>query len=77
MQRLQFFLSESRWDPDRVSTRRLELLRADPATARNVNPASRAWMARLAPICNLVRNAGSLFPFAKCRAGVYGTASTG
>ena len=33
VQRLQFFLSESRWDPDRVSARRLELLRADPATA--------------------------------------------
>ena len=33
MQRLQFFLSESRWDPDRVNDRRLELLRADPATA--------------------------------------------
>ena len=31
-QRLQF-LSESRWDPDRVNDRRLELLRADPATA--------------------------------------------
>jgi DDE superfamily endonuclease len=33
VQRLQFFLSESRWDPDRVNERRLELLRADPATA--------------------------------------------
>ena len=33
VQRLQFFLSESRWDPERVSARRLELLRADPATA--------------------------------------------
>ena len=33
VQRLQFFLSESRWDPDRVSTRRLELLLSDPATA--------------------------------------------
>ncbi len=33
VQRLQFFLSESRWDPERVNTRRLELLRADPATA--------------------------------------------
>ncbi len=33
MQRLQFFLSESRWDPDRVNARRLELLLADPATA--------------------------------------------
>src|SRR5215831_21126406 len=31
--RLQFFLSESRWDPERVNTRRLELLLADPATA--------------------------------------------
>jgi DDE superfamily endonuclease len=33
VQRLQFFLSESRWDPDRVNDRRLALLRADPATA--------------------------------------------
>ena len=33
MQRLQFFLSESRWDPEQVNARRLELLRADPATA--------------------------------------------
>src|SRR5881394_2476142 len=33
VQRLQFFLSESRWDPDAVNDRRLELLRADPATA--------------------------------------------
>src|SRR6202167_1189861 len=33
VQRLQFFLSESRWDPERVNTRRLELLQADPATA--------------------------------------------
>jgi hypothetical protein len=35
-QRLQFFLSESRWDPERVSARRLELLRADPATRRTL-----------------------------------------
>src|SRR5438445_3148777 len=33
VQRLQFFLSESRWDPDRVNDRRLELLLKDPATA--------------------------------------------
>jgi hypothetical protein len=33
VQRLQFFLSESRWDPEQVSGRRLELLLADPATA--------------------------------------------
>ncbi|HWM97982.1 MAG TPA: transposase, partial [Streptosporangiaceae bacterium] len=33
VQRLQFFLSESRWDPGRVNDRRLELLRGDPATA--------------------------------------------
>ena len=33
VQRLQLFLSESRWDPDRVNARRLELLRADPASA--------------------------------------------
>jgi SRSO17 transposase len=31
--RLQFFLSESRWEPERVNARRLELLLADPATA--------------------------------------------
>ena len=33
VQRLQFFLSESRWDADLVNSRRLELLLADPATA--------------------------------------------
>src|SRR5260370_42139976 len=33
VQRLQFFLSESRWDAERVNARRLELLAADPATA--------------------------------------------
>src|SRR6202161_4417333 len=33
VQRLQFFLSESRWDPGAVNDRRLGLLRADPATA--------------------------------------------
>ncbi|HWM99086.1 MAG TPA: IS701 family transposase [Streptosporangiaceae bacterium] len=33
VQRLQFFLSESRWDPGAVNARRLELLLADPATA--------------------------------------------
>src|ERR1700746_1182370 len=33
VQRLQFFLSESRWDPDRVTPPRLELLAADPVTA--------------------------------------------
>jgi DDE superfamily endonuclease len=32
VQRLQFFLSESRWGPDRVNERRLELLMNDPAT---------------------------------------------
>jgi len=33
VQRLQFFLSESPWDAERVNARRLELLLADPATA--------------------------------------------
>ena len=33
VQRLQFFLSESRWDPEQVDARRLELLLADRATA--------------------------------------------
>ena len=33
VQRLQFFLSESRWDPERVNDRRLELLLSDPSTA--------------------------------------------
>ncbi len=32
-QRLQFFMSESRWHPERVNARRLELVLADPATA--------------------------------------------
>jgi hypothetical protein len=46
-------------------------------TARKVNPAARALTARSAPIASLDRNAGSFFPFAKCFAGVYGTACTG
>jgi hypothetical protein len=33
VQRLQFFLSESRWDPEKVNERRLGLLRDNPATA--------------------------------------------
>src|ERR1700755_964471 len=33
VQRLPVFLSEARWDAERVNARRLELLRADPATA--------------------------------------------
>ena len=33
VQRLQFFLSESVWDPERVNGRRLELLLAGPVTA--------------------------------------------
>jgi hypothetical protein len=33
VQRLQFFLPESRWDPRRVDIRRVKLLLADPATA--------------------------------------------
>jgi hypothetical protein len=33
VQRLQFFLSESRWDAEQVNARRLALLLADPATA--------------------------------------------
>ena len=37
VQRLQFFLSESRWDPERVNDRRLEVLLADPATAPHRN----------------------------------------
>src|ERR1700736_1963534 len=32
VQRPQFFLSESRWDAEKVNARRLELLLADPAT---------------------------------------------
>ena len=30
VQWLQFFLSKSRWDPEKVNARRLELLLADP-----------------------------------------------
>ena len=37
---------------------------------------ARARILRSAPICSLVRNAGSFFPFAKCRAGVYCAACT-
>ncbi|WP_329429478.1 IS701 family transposase [Streptosporangium sp. NBC_01495] len=33
VQRLQYFLSESCWDHERINARRLEILRADPATA--------------------------------------------
>src|SRR5882724_10864096 len=33
VQRLQFFLSESVWEPEAVNARRLELLLADPGTA--------------------------------------------
>ncbi|MFJ5310060.1 transposase [Streptomyces sp. NPDC088350] len=33
VQRLQFFLSESSWDDVKVNDRRLQLMRADPATA--------------------------------------------
>ncbi|MEH6379058.1 hypothetical protein V7793_32675 [Streptomyces sp. KLMMK] len=34
MQRLQFFLSESTWDHEKINDyRRIELLLADPATA--------------------------------------------
>ena len=33
VQRLQFFLSESVWEPEAVNARRLEMLLADPATA--------------------------------------------
>ncbi len=36
-QSLQWFLSESTWDPDAVNARRLELLRADPITAPDSN----------------------------------------
>lgn len=33
VQRLQYFLSESCWDPDAVNARRLQMLPGDPATA--------------------------------------------
>nr|WP_246562843.1 IS701 family transposase [Streptomyces roseirectus] len=33
VQRLQYFLSESRWDSEQVNTRRLELVQTDPALA--------------------------------------------
>ncbi|WP_198541205.1 transposase, partial [Parafrankia soli] len=33
VQRLQFFLSESVWDPEKINDRRVELLQAGPATA--------------------------------------------
>ncbi|WP_449060704.1 IS701 family transposase [Planomonospora algeriensis] len=39
VQRLQFFLSESPWDPETINARRLELLRADPATAPHADGA--------------------------------------
>ena len=55
------------WSPQALSA----------ATARNADPATTALAARSAPIASLVRNPGSFFPFAKCLAGVYGTACTG
>jgi SRSO17 transposase len=36
VQRLQFFLSESPWSPDRINQQRLDLLLADPATKPHV-----------------------------------------
>jgi hypothetical protein len=53
VQRLQFFLPESRRDPGQVNTRMLELLLPDPAT--RPSSAERAWssmtdgIARTAP----------------------------
>jgi len=38
VQRLWYFLSESRWDGERVNARRLELLRTDPAGGRSPEP---------------------------------------
>jgi SRSO17 transposase len=35
VQSLQWFLSESRWDPEEINRRRVELLLEDPATAAN------------------------------------------
>lgn len=55
------------WSPQALSA----------ATARNANPAALALTARSAPIAGLARNAGSFLPFAKCLAGVQGTACTG
>ncbi|MFE3206435.1 hypothetical protein [Embleya sp. NPDC059237] len=47
VQRLQFFLSESTWDHERINARRVELLLADPATARTARrprtSASSTW----------------------------------
>ena len=37
VQRLQYFLSESTWDHEKVNQRRLELLLVDPATAPHVD----------------------------------------
>jgi hypothetical protein len=47
VQRLQFFLSESVWDPEALNGRRLDLLRADPATA----PHGGGWDASAAGLC--------------------------
>ncbi|MEV4250121.1 transposase [Streptosporangium canum] len=44
VQRLQYFLSESVWDPEAVNDRRVALLLADPATA----PTGPAWSAAFA-----------------------------
>lgn len=37
VQQLQYFLSESAWDAEEVTTRTLQLLRADPLTASNAD----------------------------------------
>src|SRR5688500_20372004 len=46
VQRLQFFLSESRWDAEAVNARRLALLLDDPATAPHRSEERRVGKAR-------------------------------
>ena len=61
VQRLQFFLSESRWDPERVNARPLELLLADPGTL----PDKATWyLATNLPRPGGPREPGSVHPAA-------------
>jgi SRSO17 transposase len=57
VQALQWFLSESRWDAQAVNQRRVELLRAQPATAPAAagvlvidETGDRTWGSRTAPV---------------------------
>ena len=60
VQRLQFFLSESVWEPAAVNARRLELLRAGPATAPHGDVGEHRLADRLRPSIRALRVDGRL-----------------